>query len=121
MEPEHAVAEHAAAGPLPAFNLLGWNLDLNDPAFWAFVGLIIFIGVILYMKVPASITKSLDDRAGKITSELAAAEAALDLAVRRRRARGPEEGSGQYREQTHRLVFHEHSPGARRGRAASAA
>ena len=75
MEPEHAVAEHAAAGPLPAFNLLGWNLDLNDPAFWAFVGLIIFIGVILYMKVPASITKSLDDRAGKITSELAAAEA----------------------------------------------
>ena len=43
MEPEHAVAEHAAAGPLPAFNLLGWNLDLNDPAFWAFVGLIIFI------------------------------------------------------------------------------
>ena len=63
MEPEHAVAEHAAAGPLPAFNLLGWNLDLNDPAFWAFVGLIIFIGLILYMKVPGTVTKSLDDRA----------------------------------------------------------
>ncbi len=76
MEPEHApVAEHAAAGPLPSFNLLGWNLDLNDPAFWAFVGLLIFIGVIIYMKVPATITKSLDDRATKITSELAAAEA----------------------------------------------
>lgn len=76
MEPEHApLAEHAAAGPLPSFNLLGWNLDLNDPAFWAFVGLLIFIGVIVYMKVPASITKTLDERANKITAELAAAEA----------------------------------------------
>jgi F-type H+-transporting ATPase subunit b len=76
MEPEHApVAEHAAAAPLPSFNLLGWNLDLNDPAFWAFIGLLIFIAVIVYMKVPRSITKSLDDRAAKITSELAAAEA----------------------------------------------
>ena len=82
MEPEHApvdahaaAADHAAAAPLPSFNLLGWNLDLNDPAFWAFVGLLIFIGVIVYMKVPKTITKSLDDRALKITSELAAAEA----------------------------------------------
>ena len=82
MEPEHApvdahaaAADHAAAAPLPSFNLLGWNLDLNDPAFWAFVGLLIFIGVIVYMKVPGTITKSLDDRATKITSELAAAEA----------------------------------------------
>ena len=86
MEPEHApvdahaaAADHAAAAPLPSFNLLGWNLDLNDPAFWAFVGLLIFIGVIVYMKVPKTITKSLDDRAIKITSELAAAEAALHL------------------------------------------
>ncbi len=70
MEPEHA-----APAPLPSFNLLGWNLDLNDPAFWAFIGLVIFIGVIIYMKVPASITKTLDERATKITSELAAAEA----------------------------------------------
>ena len=72
---EHAVAatEHAAA-PLPAFNLLGWNLDLADPAFWALVGLLIFLGVVVYMKVPRTITKSLDDRAAKITSELAAAE-----------------------------------------------
>lgn len=72
MEPEHApVAEHAATGPLPVFG----PFDLNDPAFWAFVGLIIFLAVIIYMKVPATITKSLDDRATKITSELAAAEA----------------------------------------------
>lgn len=75
---EHAAsaAEHATeAAKLPSFNLLGWNLDLNDAAFWAFVGLIIFVGVVLYMKVPATISKSLDARAAKITSELAAAEA----------------------------------------------
>lgn len=70
---EHAAETHAA--PLPSFNLLGWNLDLNDPAFWALVGLIIFIGIVLYMKVPNAITKSLDDRAAKITAELTAAEA----------------------------------------------
>jgi len=70
---EHATETHAA--PLPSFNLLGWNLDLNDPAFWALVGLLIFIGVVLYMKVPKAITKSLDDRAAKITAELTAAEA----------------------------------------------
>ncbi len=70
-------AEHAAdthVGALPAFNLLGWNLDLNDPAFWAMIGLLIFLAVVVYMKVPRTITKSLDDRAAKITSELAAAE-----------------------------------------------
>lgn len=71
---EHAAsaAEHATeAAKLPSFGLL----DLNDPAFWALVGLVIFFGVVVYMKVPRTITKSLDDRAAKITSELAAAEA----------------------------------------------
>ncbi len=76
MEQHAPAAEHAAeAGALPAVNLLGWNLDMNDPTFWAFVGLLIFVGIIVYMKVPKTITKSLDDRAAKITSELAAAEA----------------------------------------------
>jgi F-type H+-transporting ATPase subunit b len=70
----HLTAGPAEAGPLPAVNLLGWNLDMNDPTFWAFIGLLIFIGIIVYMKVPKTITKSLDDRAAKITSELAAAE-----------------------------------------------
>lgn len=71
---EHAVAAAEHAPSLPAFNLLGWNLDLADPAFWALVGLLIFVGVVIYMKVPGTITKSLDDRAAKITAELAAAE-----------------------------------------------
>ncbi len=76
MEQEHApVAEHAAdtahAAGLP---VLG-PFDLNDPTFWATVGLFIFLGLVIYMKVPKAITKSLDDRAVKITSELTAAEA----------------------------------------------
>jgi F-type H+-transporting ATPase subunit b len=70
----HLTAGPAEAGPLPAVNLLGWSLDMNDPTFWAFIGLLIFVGIIVYMKVPKTITKSLDDRAAKITSELAAAE-----------------------------------------------
>jgi F-type H+-transporting ATPase subunit b len=72
---EHAAttAEHAADTHAAALPVLG-PFDLNDPAFWAFVGLIIFLGVVIYMKVPRTITKTLDDRAAKITSELAAAE-----------------------------------------------
>jgi F-type H+-transporting ATPase subunit b len=55
----------------------GFSLDtfFADPTTWAGVGLIIFLGVIFFQKVPAALTKSLDDRAAKITSELAAAEA----------------------------------------------
>jgi F-type H+-transporting ATPase subunit b len=66
---EHATDAHASA--LPVFG----PFDLNDPAFWAFVGLVIFLAVVMYMKVPNTVTKTLDDRAAKITSELAAAEA----------------------------------------------
>lgn len=41
-----------------------------DATFWAFVALIIFLGIIFYMKVPGMITKSLDERANKIRNEL---------------------------------------------------
>ena len=100
MEPEHApvdahgaAADHAA-GALPVFG----PFDLNDPAFWAFVGLIIFIGLILYMKVPGTVTKSLDDRATKITAELAAAEA-----LRRPQGR---DGAGAGQPPAHRSEAH---------------
>lgn len=53
----------------------GFSAFLQDPATWAGVGLIIFIGLLLWQKVPKALGKSLDDRAAKITSELAAAEA----------------------------------------------
>ena len=41
-----------------------------DATFWALVALILFFVVIAWYKVPAMITKSLDDRAAKIRDEL---------------------------------------------------
>jgi F-type H+-transporting ATPase subunit b len=37
---------------------------------WAAIALFIFIGIAIYIKVPAMVTKSLDSRAGKIREEL---------------------------------------------------
>jgi F-type H+-transporting ATPase subunit b len=41
-----------------------------DATFWAFIALVIFLGIIAYMKVPAMVSKSLDERAGRIRNEL---------------------------------------------------
>lgn len=41
-----------------------------DATAWALVGLVIFTGIVLYLKVPAMVTKSLDERADKISNEL---------------------------------------------------
>jgi len=41
-----------------------------DATFWATAALIVFIALIMYLKVPGMITKSLDDRADKIRSDL---------------------------------------------------
>lgn len=41
-----------------------------DATFWALVGLIIFLGIVVYLKVPAMLAKSLDERAAKISKEL---------------------------------------------------
>lgn len=62
-------------GSAYAVNLGIITLDPADPTFWALIGLIIFIGLVIYLKVPKTITSSLDERAVKITAELAAAEA----------------------------------------------
>ena len=45
-----------------------------DAAFWATVALFLFIGVIVYLKVPGMITKALDNRIKAIEAELAEAE-----------------------------------------------
>jgi F-type H+-transporting ATPase subunit b len=45
-----------------------------DATFFALVGLIIFLGLAIYMKVPGMITKALDDRAGAIAKQLAEAK-----------------------------------------------
>jgi F-type H+-transporting ATPase subunit b len=45
-----------------------------DAAFWATIALFAFLGVVLYLKVPAMITKALDGRIKAIEGELAEAE-----------------------------------------------
>ena len=41
-----------------------------DATFWAMIALFIFIGVVVYFKVPGLIAKGLDDRAAKIRGDL---------------------------------------------------
>jgi F-type H+-transporting ATPase subunit b len=41
-----------------------------DATFWAFIALVIFIGIIVYMKVPGMLARSLDERADRIRKEL---------------------------------------------------
>ena len=50
-------------------------MDLTSLAtFWATVGLVLFLALIVYLKVPGMLAKSLDERAGRITNELAEAK-----------------------------------------------
>lgn len=53
-----------------------------DSTFWALVGLVLFLGVIAYFKVPRMITKSLDDRSEGIRNELAEARRMREQASR---------------------------------------
>ncbi len=41
-----------------------------DATAWATVGLVIFLGIIVYLKVPGMVTRSLDERAKRISNEL---------------------------------------------------
>ncbi len=41
-----------------------------DATFWALIALLFFGGVALYLKAPAMVTKSLDERSNKIRSDL---------------------------------------------------
>ncbi|MDI6838922.1 MAG: F0F1 ATP synthase subunit B [Rhizobiaceae bacterium] len=45
-----------------------------DATFFAFVGLVLFFALVIYLKVPGMVTKSLDERADKIRDELAEAK-----------------------------------------------
>jgi F-type H+-transporting ATPase subunit b len=50
-------------------------MDLTSLAtFWATVGLVLFLALIVYLKVPGMLAKSLDERAARITNELAEAK-----------------------------------------------
>ncbi|MBY0561180.1 F0F1 ATP synthase subunit B [Hyphomicrobium sp.] len=44
--------------------------DPNDPLFWVALSFVVFVAVVLYYRVPAIVTKSLDDRADAIRKEL---------------------------------------------------
>jgi F-type H+-transporting ATPase subunit b len=68
---------------------------LEDPAFWALVGLILFLALIVYLRVPGQIAGALDNRAAAIRNELDEArrlreEAQALLADYQRRAREAE-------------------------------
>jgi F-type H+-transporting ATPase subunit b len=45
-----------------------------DATFWAMIALFIFLGVVVYFKVPGLVAKSLDERAAKIRGDLDAAQ-----------------------------------------------
>ena len=45
-----------------------------DATFFAFVGLVLFLALVVYLKVPGMVAKSLDARADKIRDELAEAK-----------------------------------------------
>jgi len=49
----------------------------QDPTFWVLVAFIGFIGVLVYFKVPGTVTKALDARAEKIQMDLEEADALL--------------------------------------------
>jgi F-type H+-transporting ATPase subunit b len=44
--------------------------DPNDPLFWVLVSFLAFIALLVYYRVPAVVTKALDDRADGIRKEL---------------------------------------------------
>jgi F-type H+-transporting ATPase subunit b len=43
---------------------------LRDPEFWVSVGTLIFLGIVVWQKVPSLVAKSLDARAAEIAKEL---------------------------------------------------
>ncbi len=47
---------------------------LKDPQTWMNVAFLIFVGVMIYLKVPAKVAQMLDERAARITKELAEAK-----------------------------------------------
>ncbi len=66
---------------------------------WVFLGLLVILGVMVYLKVPRMLTKALDDRAAKIRSELDEArrlrEEAAALLKEYQKKRGEAEGEAQ--------------------------
>ncbi|ANL45634.1 ATP synthase subunit B [Rhizobium phaseoli] len=49
-------------------------MEFFDATFFAFVGLVLFLALVVYLKVPGMMARSLDDRADQIRNELAEAK-----------------------------------------------
>jgi F-type H+-transporting ATPase subunit b len=68
-------------------------------SFWAFMGLVVFIGIVVYLKVPQKIAGALDARSAKIRSELEDArrlrEEAQTLLAEYQRRRGEAEAEAE--------------------------
>jgi F-type H+-transporting ATPase subunit b len=80
---------------------------LGEAVFWATIGLVIFLGLMVYLKVPATVTQSLDKRAVTIREELDHArklreEAQTLLAEYQRKAREAETEAGEIIDQAKR-------------------
>src|SRR6185437_5250569 len=45
-------------------------LDPNNPLFWVLVAFLAFVAIVLYYRVPAAISRMLDERADGIRKEL---------------------------------------------------
>ncbi len=72
-----------------------------DSTFWAFIALLLFIALIVYLKVPGMIGRSLDERAENIKKELEEArtlrEEAQQLLAEYHRKRKEAERSWRHR------------------------
>ncbi|MBA8901578.1 MULTISPECIES: F0F1 ATP synthase subunit B [unclassified Phyllobacterium] len=71
-----------------------------DATFWALVGLVIFLALLVYLKVPGTVGKSLDGRADRIRDELEEArrlreEAQSLLAEYQRKRKEAEKEAGE--------------------------
>ena len=80
---------------------------LEDATFWVLVALILFIGLVLYLRAPRMITRALDKRAEEINAELDEArklreEAQSVLAEYQRKAREAEQEAEEIIEQARR-------------------
>lgn len=80
---------------------------LQSAEFWVLVSFLVFVGIVMYLRVPGKIGKALDDRADKIRKELDEArrlreEAQAVLADYQRRAREAEDEARGIIEQARR-------------------
>lgn len=63
----HSMSEAASE---TVHHATGLDAIFGDPTFWATIAVLIFLGILVWKKIPDVIGKSLDDRAKKISDEL---------------------------------------------------